>query len=766
MSIDNISLSVIVALYNNAEYIKQTLESLERQSISDFEVIIVDDGSSDHPLKIIQPFLSKNKKWRYYSHDNRGVGFTRNRAILLARGEYIGFLDSDDYVADHYFGDLLRIAKNCDACMVLSNFSKFNEDTGIEITDRKDAYNIIGSLSHRERISYIYGGRMFGLACASIFRKKLLLVEGALFPTNTYHEDIFVMPRAYSAAKKIAHCESKGYFWRMRKESESHSISSRHVINVLHALREQQEYLKDNNLYGEVKEEFTRHCVMYLNGLLRRIRGANLSAELQNYLLDLLLSASKAVFSDKADFVERNARHYGDFIHFFSAGLAPKDIINSFRQHPVKMGHCDILFFPHKKYHTVTMLPMARELQRRGFSCAFVDMSKAYAEEQAYQDFDRSEFFVVDFSDVKDGNFCYSSSVFMNDWDLKCALPTITRDNALGRGTFGVVEGIQDFWDCDTGRHRNAYQNVRYLIAAGQHDLRHFSPRLHRDCYIGGVPRIAPLLNRPVTYPSEPIALINSNFTYGVLESKRADFLSIACRVAREAGFRPVITRHPQEAGDFTGFDVSTQDMYAALAGASVLISRFSSAIIEAISLGKPAIYFNPGIERVMKFMESDGAFDICLDELSLRSALESLAERLSRTPGDVMGAGVRNSAAAFLRLHCAVGVPGANPEGIASFIGANTTILYQKSGATCKPIPANDANFEALRAKLPSVPLHYDFLRELAAILLLESEAGREKLDNSTVAFRVCEALATLPTDDPMAVHFRQVQDFVRSQV
>ena len=673
----NPRLSIIITLYNNSEFIAKCLESVEKQKLNHIEVIIVDDGSTDEPRKYIQPYLSRNKLWRYYCHQNHGVGYTRNRGILLARGDYIGFLDSDDMVADFMYGDLLEIAIQNDACIVLSNFSKIDTDTGVEITDRKDRYYELHDLDASDRCKYIFGGKVFGMACASIFKRSLFIEAGQFFPSNVYHEDIFVLPRLYTLAKKISHVTTKGYIWRFRQASESHSINSRHILSILHALCDSENYLKKRGIYHDITREFTTYCIAYLNGLHKRILESNDSDGIKEYLMDLLAAVCRQVTKDKMKYVPLHRKSYGAIVSVIeSSQNHSKAVVNSFRQKPIKLISCDIAFFPHKLYHTKTMLPVARELTAIGFSCVFINMSSAYGDEGAYSEFTDGEFTVISYEEFSSGYVEYCASVFMNDWDVKCALPIISRDNAKGIPTFGIVEGIQDFRDADTGRHRNAYQNVKYLIVSGEHDFNYFSPGFFKDIYIGGVPRLQALLNEKVIYPINQIALINSNFTYGVLEDQRIQWIDAAVRAAKKAGFHPIITRHPQDLGNLAGYEVSDQDMYTAIGASSVLISRFSSAIIESICLGKPAIYFNPGIETVDKFLDSKGAFDICVDENSLVKCLTNINSQISENENATR---VRSRAVSFLSKHCGVSVDGASPSGIANFISNNIKPLHSE---------------------------------------------------------------------------------------
>ena len=109
---NNVKISVIVPIYNVANYIRECLESLERQTFSDTEVILVNDGSTDGSEEIAKVFLEKNKNFILINRENGGLSAARNTGLDAACGEYVYFLDSDDYLADDALEKLYKKAKD------------------------------------------------------------------------------------------------------------------------------------------------------------------------------------------------------------------------------------------------------------------------------------------------------------------------------------------------------------------------------------------------------------------------------------------------------------------------------------------------------------------------------------------------------------------------------------------------------------------------------------------------------------------------------
>ena len=110
-----VKVSVIVPVYNTEMYLEKCLSSLKNQTLKEMEFIVIDDGSTDKSFEIMKKYAKEDKRFRVYSKENEGVGKTRNLGIELAKGEYIGFVDSDDFISNDYFEELYNSAKKMDA---------------------------------------------------------------------------------------------------------------------------------------------------------------------------------------------------------------------------------------------------------------------------------------------------------------------------------------------------------------------------------------------------------------------------------------------------------------------------------------------------------------------------------------------------------------------------------------------------------------------------------------------------------------------------
>jgi len=207
--------------------------------------------------------------------------------------------------------------------------------------------------------------------------------------------------------------------------------------------------------------------------------------------------------------------------------------------------------------------------------------------------------------------------VTMKDWAGYGVL--VEAANACGIPTFAKVEGAQDFEDIDTPYRREAYRTARHILCQGANDY----AALEGDRHIVGSTR----LERLWLAPAEPIvddtAVINVNFTYGVMTEERKAWLDTAIAGCEAAGAPYVLAMHPAEKRQRFHPRATTVPIARLLLRAGVLISRFSTVPFEAMARGVPFIYHNPHGECVPLFADSKGAFTTSVAVDSLAMAIE-----------------------------------------------------------------------------------------------------------------------------------------------
>lgn len=212
-------ISVIIPVYNSEKYLKDCLLSLLKQSFTDFEIITINDGSSDGSLNVLNYYQHLDSRIRVVTQINKGVSYCRNLGIKLAKGEYLIFVDSDDIVDSNYLSILFTNAIRYNADISICNFSviyknaSFNNDCKIES----------GLLDKSKSIEGLYAPGGFGIGLWNkLFRSSLF--KGESFPIGKIYEEYFVLYRVFEKNKSNCYfCNEALYYYRERKSSITHT---------------------------------------------------------------------------------------------------------------------------------------------------------------------------------------------------------------------------------------------------------------------------------------------------------------------------------------------------------------------------------------------------------------------------------------------------------------------------------------------------------------------------------------------------------------
>ena len=203
-------ISIIVPVYNSECYLERCLNSILNQTYKNLEVILVDDGSTDSSEDIISKYRNnENYNVKYIKTTHAGAGVARNIAYKHATGEYIAFVDADDYIHENMYEKMLEHAKKNQADIVICNVKLFNIN-GESIIQK----SINGGL--RNRKNYMQYGVNLCSPCNKLFKRELL--ENEMFETITF-EDTALIPVIVSKAEKISFIDKHYYNYILRKGS-------------------------------------------------------------------------------------------------------------------------------------------------------------------------------------------------------------------------------------------------------------------------------------------------------------------------------------------------------------------------------------------------------------------------------------------------------------------------------------------------------------------------------------------------------------------
>jgi hypothetical protein len=280
----------------------------------------------------------------------------------------------------------------------------------------------------------------------------------------------------------------------------------------------------------------------------------------------------------------------------------------------------DVLFLAYNRSNVIDASIVSRTLKEQGYRSAIIDLDDDILQNVKVGLRENSDIERVLYKHV--GLLEYKAVVCAIDWESKYARPLIKKAKEKGIVTIGMVDGIEDFEDSDYNVDRTAYQIVEYVLAVGRNDLKFLQNKLNK-CFVIGLPKMYHLYNELLTIPSKDRVMINLNFTYGTFVEERDRWLGEILEACKRVGIEYIISQHHADHGDLTGLHVSKDDVYETMRQSTIVISRFSTVLSEALALGKRVIYHNPHGETVKLYKEPMDAYSMSNDVNSLIEALE-----------------------------------------------------------------------------------------------------------------------------------------------
>ena len=227
--------SVIIPVYNTEDYLRQCLDSAVNQTLKDIEIICIDDGSTDHSPAILEEYQAKDPRVVIISQDNRGLSAARNCGMIKARGKYVYFLDSDDYVDSETLKRSTELAEKNDLDAVVFGFEQFADSD--ELLKIHPCMVNIFSGSERVYTGAEYmsaakdGGAYASRVWTAVWRRPFLEKNGIRFVEGILHEDMLFSFQAYMAADRVMAIPERLYHYRARPDSIcTKPISAKNVI--------------------------------------------------------------------------------------------------------------------------------------------------------------------------------------------------------------------------------------------------------------------------------------------------------------------------------------------------------------------------------------------------------------------------------------------------------------------------------------------------------------------------------------------------------
>ena len=212
--------SVIMPVYNKAEYLAHGLQSILDQNFQNFELLIINDGSTDSSLSIIQDFAQMDSRICVFDVPNGGVSKARNLGLDHALGTYVTFIDADDYVAPEYLGNMYRILIHNDVDMVISGVTKYWKDRPETISmtapfrGRVSMDNLLNEFAETQKSSGIFG------TCVSKMYPRMLTQNIRFDECLNLAEDFDYYLRLYDVVESV-YFDDKQYYYYLQEASNS-----------------------------------------------------------------------------------------------------------------------------------------------------------------------------------------------------------------------------------------------------------------------------------------------------------------------------------------------------------------------------------------------------------------------------------------------------------------------------------------------------------------------------------------------------------------
>ncbi len=255
-------ISIIIPVYNTKEYLEKCVYSILDKAVNDYEILLIDDGSTDGESGALCDRLAEeNPEYiRVVHQSNKGLGGARNTGILQAKGEYLFFVDSDDTLTDGAISVLReKLLENHPDVL---SFNLFTDDGEGNSTFVKSNFfesdKPFSLITHPEFLISLPN------ACNRIWKKSLFVDNNIYFPDRVWYEDLRTCPKIFALAKSIATMNDGLYIYLQREDSIMHSAKLERNREIMDALDDLIDWYKQNGLFEMYKNELCRLCVEHV----------------------------------------------------------------------------------------------------------------------------------------------------------------------------------------------------------------------------------------------------------------------------------------------------------------------------------------------------------------------------------------------------------------------------------------------------------------------------------------------------------------------
>lgn len=258
---NNPLISVIVPVYNAEPFLEDALDSLINQSLDNFEVICVNDGSKDNSLEILNEYAKCDSRFKIINKENGGCGSARNRALDESVGDYVYFFDPDDYILPNTFEELYNNAVNNDSDLVIFKIARFRDRDEIDYS--KPGFNFEKIFKNKDFNNFTFNYKQIKkhvlnssfAPWTKLYKKEFLdSYDDFRFDIGLAFDDTPFHVKSVLRAKRISHVPDFFYHYRFNPNSVNNTSSN--GIDIFKICDLIEKFLKDEGCYCEFIEEF------------------------------------------------------------------------------------------------------------------------------------------------------------------------------------------------------------------------------------------------------------------------------------------------------------------------------------------------------------------------------------------------------------------------------------------------------------------------------------------------------------------------------
>lgn len=265
--VNKLLVSVIVPVYKVEKYINKCVESIVNQTYDNIEIILVDDGSPDRCPEICDKWALKDSRIKVLHKENGGLSDARNAGLNIAKGEFITFIDSDDYVHPQYIEIMYRIMIERQADVVLCDYESVRENMSVNIlpVDMSNVHCV--EYNRTQAMKKLIGAEYdvkFVISCAKLYKKRIW--TNLRFEKGKLHEDEFASTEVYLSADKSVEMDSKLYYYVDRVGSITNTASIQNKLDAMEAI----EFRKNKvcQMLPELSNDMWKYYIDYKIGFL------------------------------------------------------------------------------------------------------------------------------------------------------------------------------------------------------------------------------------------------------------------------------------------------------------------------------------------------------------------------------------------------------------------------------------------------------------------------------------------------------------------